>query len=152
LFDLQSVRVVVDVPEQPASDAATVLGADQRARKAFQDFPDAEYWVGVEGGIEDLTNEMAVFAWIVVLSKDAEGRLRTGKARTGTFFLPLPVADLVREGKELGLADDIVFGRSNSKQENGAVGILTGDVVDRALLYEQGVILALIPFKNPGLY
>ena len=75
-----------------------------------------------------------------------------GKGRTGAFFLPESVANLVRHGKELGEADDIVFGRSNSKQANGAIGILTGDVVDRTQLYEQAVILALIPFKNPQLY
>jgi non-canonical (house-cleaning) NTP pyrophosphatase len=53
---------------------------------------------------------------------------------------------------ELGEADDLVFGRSNSKQDNGAIGLLTGDVIDRAQLYEQAVILALVPFKNPDMY
>jgi non-canonical (house-cleaning) NTP pyrophosphatase len=62
------------------------------------------------------------------------------------------VADLIRQGKELGEADDIVFGRNNSKQENGAVGLLTGDVINRAQLYEMAVILAFIPFKNLDLY
>ncbi len=75
-----------------------------------------------------------------------------GKSRTGTFRLPEPVARLVREGRELGEADDVVFGRSNSKQEEGAVGLLTGNVIDRAALYEHAVILALAPFKNPDLY
>jgi len=85
--------------------------------------------------------------WVVVRSGD-----RVGKARTGTFFLPAPVADLVRQGKELGEADDIIFGRSNSKQENGAIGLLTGNVIDRTQLYEHAVVLALVPFKNVGLY
>jgi non-canonical (house-cleaning) NTP pyrophosphatase len=49
-------------------------------------------------------------------------------------------------------ADDIVFSCSNSKQDNGAVGLLTDNVIDRAQLYEQAVILALIPFKNERLY
>jgi non-canonical (house-cleaning) NTP pyrophosphatase len=52
----------------------------------------------------------------------------------------------------LGEADDIVFGRSNSKQDNGAVGLLTDNVIDRAQLYEHAMILALIPFKNELLY
>jgi inosine/xanthosine triphosphatase len=101
----------------------------------------------VEGGIEDQDAQMSTFAWIVIKSKD-----RTGKGRTGAFYLPQAVANLVRQGKELGEADDLVFGRSNSKQANGAVGILTGDVIDRTELYQQAVILALIPFKNPFLY
>ncbi|MEA2092675.1 MAG: DUF84 family protein, partial [Patescibacteria group bacterium] len=56
------------------------------------------------------------------------------------------IIELIKEGKELGEADDIVFQRNNSKQENGAVGILTGDVVDRTKCYTEAVILALIPF------
>ena len=90
---------------------------------------------------------MAAFAWIVVRSKEM-----MGKGRTGTFFLPHAVAELIRQGKELGEADDIVFGRSNSKQENGAVGLLTDNAIDRVQLYEHAVILALIPFKNEALY
>ncbi len=46
----------------------------------------------------------------------------------------------------------MVFGRTNSKQGNGAVGLLTGDVIDRAAYYVHAVILALIPFRNPELY
>lgn len=48
--------------------------------------------------------------------------------------------------------DDILFNRSNSKQEDGAVGILTGRIIDRTKYYLEAVILALIPFKNEKLY
>jgi inosine/xanthosine triphosphatase len=58
----------------------------------------------------------------------------------------------VKEGKELGDADDIVFGRINSKRENGAIGILSNNVINRAGLYEQAVILALVPFVQSRLY
>ena len=91
---------------------------------------------------------MEAFAWVVVKTKEN----RFGKGRTGTFFLPPRVAELIKQGKELGDADDIVFGRTNSKQENGAVGILTDNVVDRAKYYTEAVVLALIPFKNKQLY
>jgi non-canonical (house-cleaning) NTP pyrophosphatase len=51
-----------------------------------------------------------------------------------------------------GKADDIVFSRSNSKQQNGAVGLLTKDVITRAAYYEPAVVLALVSFANPELY
>ncbi len=110
--------------------------------------PEADYGVGIEGGVEDHTDEMTAFAWIVIVSQDA----LLGKACTGTFLLPEAVAALVRQGKELGEADDLVFGRVNSKQEQGAVGLLTGGVLDRAQLYAQAVVLALMPFKHRTLY
>lgn len=53
---------------------------------------------------------------------------------------------------ELGNADDLVFGCKNSKQKDGAVGLLTENAIDRTALYEQGVIMAFIPFKNDTLY
>ena len=146
-FEYRMVSVPSGVSDQPCTDDETLQGAMNRSRAAQELVPDAQYWVGVEGGVDCQGEEMAAYAWIVVRSQD-----RLGKSRTGAFYLPSQVAELVRQGKELGEADDIVFGRSNSKQENGAIGLLTGDVVDRAQLYGQAVILALIPFKNPHLY
>lgn len=146
-FELTSISVPSGVKHQPASDKETLQGAANRAHGAVQKIPQANFWVGIEGGISDQDGEMNAFAWVVVLSNG-----QMGKSRTGTFSLPPKVADLVRLGKELGEADDIVFGQTNSKQESGAVGLLTQNVVDRTTLYEQAVVLALIPFKHPDLY
>ena len=67
-------------------------------------------------------------------------------------MLPAAVAELVRGGIELGEADDQVFGTQGSKQHNGAVGLLTDDVLTRDGFYAQAVQLALIPLINPHLY
>lgn len=146
-FEIQGVEVPSGVSLQPASDSETLLGAQNRARAARESVPGADYWFGVEGGVADDGREMEAFAWVVALSRD-----RCGKARTGSFYLPPEVANLVRQGIELGQADDMVFGRSNSKQKNGAIGLLTDDAIDRAAYYEHAVVMALIPFKNPDLY
>jgi len=135
------------VSEQPFSDQETLSGAEERARQAGLALPDADYWVGIEGGVEEHPCGMAAFAWVVV-----RGAAQSGRGRSAAFFLPEAVASLVRQGIELGTADDMIFGRSNSKQANGAIGLLTGDVIDRAALYVPAVIMALIPFKNPELY
>lgn len=146
-FEVQGVNVPSGVSVQPMTDAETLQGAWNRTQAAAHLHPQADYWVGIEGGVEEHRSDLAAFAWVVI---QANGL--TGKGRSGTFFLPPQVADLVRAGKELGEADDIVFKRFNSKQENGAIGILTGDVIDRMQLYEHAVILALVPFKHPELY
>jgi inosine/xanthosine triphosphatase len=109
--------------------------------------PDADYWVGIEGGVEEIDGRLAAFAWVVIRSSDQAGR-----ARTGAFFLPEAVAHLVRDGMELGDADDRVFGCTDSKREGGAVGLLTGGTIDRTGLYQHAVALALIPFRNADLY
>ena len=146
-FEFVGLAVPSNVSNQPGSNNETFIGAKNRADNASTTIKHAEYYVGVEGGIEHVGEEMEVFAWVVEKSAG-----RYGKSRTGTFFLPKEVVKLIKEGKELGEADDRVFGRSNSKQENGAVGILTGDVIDRTMFYTEAVILSLIPFKNPDMY
>ncbi len=146
-FEVRGIDAPSGVSVQPVGSEETLQGALNRARGARGLKPDADYWVGVEGGVENVGREMAVFAWVVVLSRE-----RCGKGRTGTFFLPQAVAELVRQGLELGEADDRVFGRVNSKQANGAIGLLTDDVIDRTSYYEPAVIMALIPFKHPQLY
>jgi inosine/xanthosine triphosphatase len=146
-FSADGVSVPVSVSAQPMSEGETLQGAMERAMNARSAVPDADYWVGIEGGIEDIGGEMNAFAWVVVLDKE-----RMGKGRSGAFVLPPRVAELVRQGVELGEADDRVFSRNNSKQQNGAIGLLTDDAVDRVELYVPAVIFALIPFKNPGLY
>lgn len=136
-----------EVSHQPMDDAETLHGAESRARNARTARPNADYWVGIEGGVEDRDGVLHGFAWIVVLSRDREGR-----SRTASFEIPPAIAALVRDGIELGEADDQFFGREDSKQTNGAVGMLTGDVVDREELYAPAVVLALIPFRNAKLY
>ncbi len=146
-WQVSSIEVPSGVSHQPMTDAETLTGATNRARNAQKAQPTADYWTGIEGGVEDLKGEMLAFAWVAVISATL-----TGHARSGSFMIPPLVAKLVREGKELGTADDIVFGRENSKQKNGAIGLLTDDAIDRKALYEHAVVLALVPFKNPRLY
>lgn len=145
---VESVSVVSGVPDQPMSDTETYTGAKNRVDNASAAVPDADYWVGIEGGIHMDGTDMQAFAWAVVKSKSGT----YSKARTSTFILPPKVAELVLGGMELGHADDVVFGRSNSKQESGAVGLLTRDMISRTSYYTEALTLALIPFINPEHY
>ncbi len=146
-FEFIGKSVPSGVSDQPMSHEETFRGAENRAKYLRKQYPDGTYFVGIEGGIQQNEDEMEAFAWVVILSDDLEG-----KARTATFQLPPKIVELIRQGVELGHADDIVFNRNNSKQGNGAVGILTGDVIDRVEYYRHAVILALIPFLNKKLY
>ncbi len=146
-FEVRAVKVNQPVSDQPMTDDETLEGADTRARLAMENMPEADYWVGIEGGVMDRGTQLSGYAWVVVLSAE-----KRGVGRSGEFFLPENLAKLVRQGVELGEADDIVFSRNNSKQSNGAIGLLTDDAVDRLNLYIPAVIFALIPFKNPDLY
>jgi inosine/xanthosine triphosphatase len=135
------------VSDQPCTDNETLTGARNRAENVRKQVKDADFWVGIEGGIAPSEKGLEAFAWIVIISKE-----KYGEARTASFLLPAKVAALIAEGHELGRANDMVFGQTNSKQKQGAVGLLTQNKVTRSQLYQQAVQLALIPFVNPGLF
>ncbi|MCY3834038.1 MAG: inosine/xanthosine triphosphatase [Chloroflexi bacterium] len=146
-FEAAGVSVPSGVPDQPLSLRETMTGARNRAENARAARPAADFWIGIEGGIEDTALGMTCFARVHVLGSAG----LVGLGQTAVFYLPREVAELVRAGLELGHADDRVFGRDNSKQANGAIGLLTDDVVDREAYYRHAVIMALVPFKNRAL-
>lgn len=146
-FDIKGVSVLSNVSDQPRSEKETMKGALNRVNNAFKQYKGADYWIGIEGGIQKYGKEMIAFAWVFIRDNK-----RIGKGRSASFFLPNKIVDLINEGKELGDADDIVFGKTNSKQKNGAVGILTKDIITRTTYYIPPIILALIPFTNKELY
>lgn len=153
---LEMTTFTYDVPsgvsDQPGSDAETKLGAVNRARACFAAHQLAtsqppSYAVGLEGGIVDSDGEMTCCAWMAIYDGS-----RQGTARTCTFQLPPQIAELVRGGLELGLADDRVFGSVNSKQKGGTVGHLTRGGIDRTAYYIQAVELAMIPLLWKDMY
>ncbi len=146
-FQVVGVSVPSFVSDQPMSDSETYEGAVNRAENAKTKEPLADFWVGIEGGIEDRKTVMDAFGWMVVLSKT-----KMGDARSCTFPLPPYVANAVRNGQELGHVNDAFFQMHNSKQGGGAVGSLTDNIVTRMDLYVQPLCLALIPFVKEELW
>jgi inosine/xanthosine triphosphatase len=146
-FVVEGIAVSSGVADQPMTDRETFTGALNRIQNLAA-LADADYWVALEGGLEEKNGEHEVLAWAVVKSKDG----KIGKGRAATFFLPQAVSKLIREGKELAHAADIVFNESQSGQKMGTVGLLTDNIIDRTKYYVDMVVLALIPFKNSQFY
>ena len=144
-MQVQSVAVGSGVPDQPMSDAETLSGARNRVRNAQEVHPDADFWVGLEGGLDVIEGKMVGVAWMAI--GDQLGRI--SEARTPTLPIPPEVRRLVDTGLELGEANDRVFSAVNSKQGGGAFGLLTDGRHTRESIYAQAVELALIPFVHP---
>ena len=63
-LELAWVSVASGVSDQPMSDEETYRGAGNRAKNARILMPEAEYWVGIEGGLEERNGSLWAFAWI----------------------------------------------------------------------------------------
>ncbi len=136
------------VSNQPMGDLETRLGARNRVADLCDRGIEGDYYVGLEGGVMELDGQFHAIA--VMHVRDRHGK--TGEANTSTFPLPLPICELIRGGMELGDASAQFFQHENSKQKNGAIGLLTDDLITRTDYYRHAMILALIPFKHHTMY
>lgn len=107
-------------------------------------------WMSVYGKRDHRTVE--AFASANTASYPGDKGPVFGLGKTAAFPIPDQVADLVRDGMELGDADDKVFGRVQSKHGDGIVGLLTDGRIDRSAYYEHAITLALLPWMRPDLY
>ncbi|MFC7217474.1 inosine/xanthosine triphosphatase [Streptomyces polyrhachis] len=129
---------------QPMTDGETLAGAEYRASRARSAQPDADFWVGIEGGVETVADRLMVNAWVVVLSGDTVGR-----SRSATFELPEAVAEPIRNGGEMGGITARVS-RGGDWRETGLVSELSCGAVTRTSFYVQPVVLALLKFLPAG--
>jgi len=143
-IDIQSIDVPSEVKEQPLSDLETFKGASNRAKNSRNIFPEADYWVGIEGGVDLFESDYYhAFGWVYIMRGE-----KVSFSRSSTFPLSIEITDMINKGKELGTITDELFGLKESKKKGGIIGVLTNGVVDRKELYVQPVQFALIPFLN----
>ncbi|WP_302789654.1 DUF84 family protein, partial [Escherichia coli] len=67
-------------------------GSRQRVMEARQVRPEADFWVGVEAGIE----ENMTFAWMTI-----ENPHIRGESRSASLMLPEVILQGIRDGREL---------------------------------------------------
>lgn len=144
----EGLQVVSGVSEQPRGDEETIQGARRRAELALESKDDADYGVGLEGGVYELDGKLYECAWCAIEQGDGEKGLGGGLR----FEIPPKVAERIRKGEELGPVMDDFLGRSGVKAQEGAVGVLTKKHVTRESAYNQIVYLALIRFLSPEWY
>ena len=133
------------VSDQPMTEKETYLGAKNRVNGVLKKY-GGDFFVGIEGGCVIKQNKMFAFAWVITSNKKV-----VGVGKTSMFQLPKEIQTLLESGLELGLADDLVFNRKDSKSKDGAVGILTKGIINRTEYYKGAVIMSLIPFRNKKL-
>lgn len=142
-----ALKVLSGVPDQPWGNDETQRGAFQRAQ-AILTHSEAEIGVGLEGGVMETPYGLFTCAWCVMIRRDGI----TGIGGGANMLLPPTVAQAVRSGVELGLAIDALVGEQNTKQREGAIGVLTDGLLNRQQAYENIIQLAAAPFRRPEFY
>ncbi|MFH1770305.1 MAG: inosine/xanthosine triphosphatase [archaeon] len=148
----ESIEVIsVEVPHgtnsQPKNEDETIEGATTRAKLALKE-TNADYGVGLEGGVVDMEHGMFISGWAVIVNKEE----KVGIAGTGRTKIPEVIAEKVRNGEELGPVASKHFKINNLKQKGGVIGVLTNNLITRTLVEETEVINAFSRFVNPEYY
>ena len=134
--DTVSIDVDSGVRNQPLTDEETIEGALQRAREALDKSGDAEFAIGLEGGVVlDNTTSFPVMIcnWGALVAKNGKEYI-AGGAR-----IPLPAAfrEELLAGKELGDLMDLYCQRKDIRKHEGAVGIFSDGAVTRLQMFEH---------------
>lgn len=142
-FHFEGIAANSHVRDQPLTSEETRLGARNRIQHCRQQCPDADFVVGLEAGID----ETFTFAWMVI-----EHQGQVSESRSASLPLPPMALAKIQQGMELGDIMDEMFQQHNVKHKGGAIAMLTNHKLTRSAVYEQALILALIPFIHPALF
>jgi inosine/xanthosine triphosphatase len=125
-----SLDIPSGVSEQPFSDDETIKGAINRANGALQR-GNGDIGIGLEGGVQESEHGLLVCNWGALVSNKNEPII-AGGAR---FLLPEAIANKLRAGEELGPVMESYAKNKNVRKNEGAVGIFTNGLINRAEMF-----------------
>lgn len=146
-WEVVGIDVDSEVSNQPMSIGESITGARNRAKKALKAL-DADFGVGIEGGIYKAGGVYLDGGWMVIFDR----QMRESIGASVQIPTPPAMMKLINEGKELGEACDIIFKKKNTKQSSGHFGLMTNDLITRTDGYKDGLIMALSRFVHPHLF
>ncbi|MBO0586216.1 DUF84 family protein [Sporosarcina sp. E16_8] len=139
---LAEIEVGSGVSDQPFGDDETRLGAINRALRAAGTKAGA-IGIGLEGGVRILEGQMYLCNWGALTLPDGT-RFTAGGAQ---IPLPKEIAEELTVGKELGPVVDTYFKSSGIRMKEGAIGMLTANVVKRDELFVHILQLLVGQYK-----
>ena len=144
---VESVAVPSGVGKQPFGDAQTRKGALARAHAALAT-SGADVAFGLEGGVILEGDQPWLVSWVAAVDRTG----RWGEASGLRMPLPRIATERLRGGDELGDVIDALFDVRLSKQQAGAIGLLTEGFISRTDAFADLVAMACAPLLRPDLY
>lgn len=118
------------VSEQPFSDDETITGAINRANVALEQ-GEGDIGIGLEGGVQKTEHGLFLCNWGALVEKN-QPPIIGGGAR---ILLPNVIAERLLAGEELGPVMDDFSKKENVRKNEGAVGIFTNGLINRADMF-----------------
>ncbi len=135
------------VAAQPMTEAETIEGAINRAKRVLFEVPDAQIGLGLEGGL--MFDERYTRQWYLISVCAAWDGQRLSLGKGLAFPVPNQVGKRIQqEGIELRTIIDEWSGTVGSNHKGGAYGLFTDDRIKRAEVFRDAVIAAVTPYVS----
>jgi inosine/xanthosine triphosphatase len=154
--EILAFEVVTDAPLMPMSDKELMFGAKARAEavckliKARDQL--AELYIGLEGGFHSIDLDGKVYTFLRGWAYVTDG-IHEGFGASPSISVPSNIVErVIKEKRELGEIIDEVAGQEDVRSRQGTWGVLSLDLLTRAMSFEMALIGALAPFYNKRLF
>jgi inosine/xanthosine triphosphatase len=144
IFPKEKLKIIgVEAPSkvsvQPKTDKESMRGAINRAK-------NADWGVGMEGGIHKIGKNWFESGWIAVVDKNGA----MGLATSARWQVSGRVLKKLGGNKELSRVFEELAQVENAKDAGGVMSLISNNHLPRDIAYSHGVIFALSPFiSNP---
>ena len=145
---VEAVPIPSNVNPYPWSDEEMLEGALNRARGALKRVPDADYAVGLEGGLQQLGEWMIVKQLAVVIKGE-----EIGVGLSSGYDCPKGLLEQIKPQRESNRKNiDDFFGEEEILSKEGPIGVLTRSKMTRTESSRDAVLCALTRFVSPEYY
>ena len=154
--DIVAIDVATDSPAMPITDEELMRGAMARAIAANEKLrienERADLYIGLEGGFHSIGFDARRLTFLRGWAYVTDGE-RGSYGSSPSIMVPKSIVEAVADGKrELAEVIDEVAGERDVRSRQGTWGVLSRDLLTRAMSFELALVAAFAPFYNAKLY
>lgn len=143
--EILTLKVPSDISDMPTSMTENMLGARNRAENARNIEPDADFWIGMEGGTDFIGEKSYLFGVVYILAKNGEWHFGVSNmVEVPRIFHE----NIYYKKKELWPILSEITGVADASKKNGAFGAWTDDMFTRKDQFIFAFLSAIAPFYN----
>lgn len=144
---LRTLEAPSGVSPTPMSFEESIRGAKNRVKSSREIEPNADYYIGAEGGVEKIDDQWFLGGWVVVENKEGEQHL----ASSSLVELPFFLVERLKPGVSLSdvvYENDFPEGVYARRDVLGTNGLITNGTYSRVTEFYDALRIALSLFNK----
>ena len=154
--DIVAIEVQTDSPAMPMTDEELMRGAMARTialgETLRKDGARPDLYIGLEGGFHSIQLDAGRLTFLRGWAYVTDGSCGSFGASPSILVPSAIVGEVVEGGRELAEVIDETAGQQDVRSRQGTWGVLSRDLLTRAMSFEMALVAAFAPFYNSKLY